>query len=108
MKNPRLGALVFAFGLSLAACSTALDPIVVMPGCPEMPVRGPGNSRHLPESVIDDFEDGDLLVTRIAHRTGSWYPFPVSSPSTTGVASTRCAASGLHYGRFMAVGDDRR
>jgi hypothetical protein len=107
MKPPRLGALVFAFGSWLAACSAAVDPIAVKAGCPEMPLRGPAEfDAVLPESVIDDFEDGDLLVTRIAHRTGSWYPFPVSSPATTGVASTRCAASGLRSGHFTAVGDD--
>ena len=106
MRTPRLDALVFAFGLSLAACSTAVDPIVVMPGCPEMPLRGPAEfDAVLPESVIDDFEDGDLLVTKVAHRSGSWYPYPVASPATTGVASTRCAASGLRSGHFTAVGD---
>ena len=105
MRNPRLGLLLFAFCWSLAACNAAVDPIDVTAGCPDMPLRGPEEfAAASPESVIDDFEDGDLLLTRVADRSGSWYPFPVSSPTTTGGASTKCAARGLQSGHFLAVG----
>jgi hypothetical protein len=108
MSNPRLGLLLFALGSSLAAaCNAAVDPIYVAAGCPEGPLRGPDEfPAASPESVIDDFEDGDLFITKSDGRTGSWYPYPVASPTTTGVASANCVAHGKHSGHFIATGSD--
>ena len=106
MRNPHLGLLLFAFGSSLAACDAAVDPIDVDVGCPDMPLRGPGQwAAASPEAVIDDFEDGDLSLIKVAGRTGSWYPYPVSSPVAAGEASTKCAARGARAGHFVATGD---
>ena len=82
-------------------------PIDVKAGCPDKPLRGPDEfPAASPESVIDDFEDGDLSVTKSDNRTGSWYSFPVVSPGTTGLASSKCAARGKLSGHFIATAGD--
>jgi hypothetical protein len=105
MRNPRLGLSLFAFASSLAACNAAVDPIDVKAGCPQQPLRGPEQfAPASPQSVIDDFENGDLLLPRTAGRSGSWYPFPVMAAAAEGVASMDCAAHGLWSGHFTATG----
>lgn len=101
MTRLRIGLLL----LLLPACNAAVDPIVVGPGCPEQPLRGPQEwAAASPEAVLDDFEDGNLLLMRVAGRVGSWYSFPVSSPMAVGAASRDCAASGMRSGRFIVSG----
>ena len=95
MKSYPFGLLLGAIGSWLPACGATVEPIVVADGCPDMPLRGPGEWANVAlEAVIDDFEDGDLKVMDIAGRSGSWYSFPVASPTAVGEASTRCAARG--------------
>jgi hypothetical protein len=106
MRNPCLGLLLFAFAASLAACNAAVDPIGVDVVCPDKPLRGPQEwANAQPEAVLDDFEDGDLSLIKVAARTGNWYPFPVSSATAAGEASTKCVARGLRSGHFVATGD---
>ena len=49
--------------------------------------------------VIDDFEDGDLWLKRVAGRTGSWVGFGDAREGTVfGEASSRCVAHGTCSG----------
>src|SRR5437870_3608075 len=93
----RIIALVLALA-ALASCDPSLGPIDVQPGCPEMPLRGPAEfATAPPETMIDDFEDGDLLLTRVAGRTGSWVGTPLG-PTVVGEASSSCVARGTRSG----------
>jgi hypothetical protein len=72
-----------------------------------MPIRGPEQwAEALPDAVIDDFEDGDLKVLAVAGRSGSWYSFPVASPTAAGDASTKCVARGTRSGHFVVTTGD--
>ena len=72
-----------------------------------MPLREPEKWANVSlEAVIDDFEDGNLKVVDIAGRSGSWYSFPVASPTAAGEASTRCAARGTRAGHFVVTSGD--
>ena len=107
MRRLPLCLLLCVFGSLLPACGARVTPIDVLPGCPDMPLRGPNEFADAPaEAVIDDFEDGDLEVIGIAGRSGSWYSFPVASPAASGEASNRCAARGLRAGHFVVTAVD--
>jgi hypothetical protein len=106
MRRSPLGLLLGAMASWLPACNSGVEPIKVAAGCPDMPIRGPEEwADASPEAVIDDFEDGDLRVIGVAGRSGSWYSFPVASPTAEGEASTRCAARGTRSGHFVVTSD---
>ena len=68
--------VALAAGLSaLAGCGVTVQPIDVMEGCPEMPLRGPAEfAESAPaENMIDDFEDGEVpALPMIGGRNGAW------------------------------------
>jgi hypothetical protein len=107
----RLSSSWLAFGVSLAAGSAALGgcganvaPIEVQFGCPEMPLRGPeAFASAPPETVIDDFEDGDARLTQVAGRNGSWVGVGSMGATTAFEASDRCVARGTHSGHLSSV-----
>jgi hypothetical protein len=101
MRFSPLGLLLLATVALLPACEAGIDPIDVDPRCPKQPLRGPEQWPPASlESVIDDFEDGNLLTARVGERMGSWYSYPVASPVATGEASNLCAARGKFAGHF--------
>jgi len=89
----------------LLGCDGTLEPIEVAEGCPDQPIRGPEAWQNEPrDRLIDDFEDGDLRLTQVAGRDGSW----ILGSDTTQVpvveASERCAARGKYSGHFAGSG----
>jgi hypothetical protein len=106
MKNVavRLLSLLGAGLPVLAGCAPSVSPIDVMANCPEMPLRGPEEYASAPpEAMIDDFESGDLKLTQIAGRMGSWVGVS-STPAATvfGEASSKCVARGTHSGHLTS------
>lgn len=91
---------------ALAGCGGSVAPIDVMAGCPEMPLRGPEEFAAVPpERVIDDFEDGDLMLNRAAGLTGSWIgSAAVAGGVMFGASSNRCVARGTHSGHLSGLG----
>jgi len=89
----------------LAGCDPSLNVIQVKAGCPDMPLRGPAQfAPAAPEAVIDDFDDGDLWLTRIAGRTGSWVGFGTPGQATAiGEVSSDCVASGAYSGHLSGI-----
>jgi hypothetical protein len=90
---------------ALAGCNSSLTLIEVQAGCPDMPLRGPeAYPPASPEAVIDDFDDGDLWLKRIAGRTGSWVGFGTPTMGTVfGEASSRCVADGTYSGHLTGT-----
>lgn len=106
MKNvaARLLLLLASGVVAPGACAPLVQPIDVMSGCPEMPVRGPEEYAFAPpETVIDDFEDGDLKLMAVAGRMGSWVGFATLGASVFGESSSRCAARGLRAGHLTSM-----
>ena len=107
MKNvaARLLFLLASGVVALGACApSVLEPIEVMSGCPDMPLRGPEEHAFAPpETVIDDFEDGDLKLTAIAGRTGSWVGFGTLGATVFGESSSKCAARGRRSGHLTST-----
>jgi hypothetical protein len=88
----------------LTGCAASVEPIDVMPNCPEMPLRGPQEFSSAPDdTVIDDFETGDLRLKPVAGRTGSWVGVATIGAQVFGEASTRCVARGLHSGHLTST-----
>jgi hypothetical protein len=110
MKSVPLRLLPFVVALpALASCAPSLSPIDVQAGCPEMPLRAPQEfATAPPDSVIDDFDDGDLKLTQIDGRTGSWVgaisPGPGGTGMFSGEPSNKCVARGNFSGHFTATG----
>jgi len=117
MRRPRADSPVFVLLVVLGgACSPSVQPIVVAPGCPDEPLRGPDQYAGEPaELLIADFEpdpaansDGGVQSTgcseklhEIAGRDGSWARArDLTSKSVTFEASTACAARGQCAGHF--------
>ena len=106
MRNASFYLLTFVVALlALAGCDPSLDVINVGPGCPNMPLRGPAEYPPLaPEAVIDDFDDGDMWLTRVAGRTGSWVGFGTPGQATAfGEPSNNCVASGAYSGHLTGI-----
>lgn len=106
MKNVAARFLsLFASGLlGLGACAPSVRPIEVMPGCPEMPLRGPEeHALAPPDTVIDDFEDGDMKLASVAGRTGSWVGVAVIGATVFGESSGRCVARGARSGHLTST-----
>ena len=107
MKNVvvRLLSLLVVSLPALGGCDASLNLIEVQQGCPDMPLRGPASyAPAAPEAVIDDFDDGDLLLKRIAGRTGSWVGFGTPTMGTVfGEASSRCVAHGTYSGHLTGT-----
>ena len=64
-------------------CGASVQPIDVMPGCPDMPLRGPAEfaAAAPPENMIDDFEDGEVpALPMIGGRNGAWITTPQLPP----------------------------
>ena len=98
-------------GLSaLAGCGASVQPIDVMDGCPDMPLRRPAEfaAAAPPENMIDDFEDGEVSALPIfGGRNGAWITTPQLPPPgqmVDAVTSTRCVASGTHSAHLTSLG----
>jgi hypothetical protein len=106
MQNVAVRCLLL-IGLALpafAGCGGSLTPIEVQAGCPEMPLRGPEELASVPQdNVIDDFEDGDLMLKPVGGRVGTWVGVGTMGSTTFGEASTRCVARGTHSGHLTAM-----
>jgi hypothetical protein len=90
--------------LALGACASSVRPIDVMPGCPEMPLRGPEEHELAPpETVIADFESGDMKLTPVAGRTGSWVGVATLGATVFGESSSRCVARGTRSGHLTST-----
>jgi len=109
MKNRLVFLLALAVVIpALAGCSAQLQPIDVLPGCPEMPLRGPEEfASSPPETMIDDFEDGSTMLTQVGGRDGTWVdslgPTPAPGAMVSFEASTRCVARGTRSGHLRSV-----
>jgi hypothetical protein len=109
MKNAAVRLLsLLAMGLpalsAMSSCGVSVQPINVAPGCPDMPLRGP--SEYPPASssdVIDDFDDGDMLLAKVGGRNGTWVGFATPMTATFfGEASNKCVANGTYSGHLTA------
>ena len=100
MKNLVLGLLLSA--AALAGCDPSLTLINVPPGCPDKPLRGPAEfAPASPDDVIDDFEDGDMALSRVGGRTGTWVGFGTPGMGTVfGEPSDVCVAHGKYSGHL--------
>jgi hypothetical protein len=88
----------------LTGCAASVEPIDVMGGCPEMPLRGPEEfSSSAADAVIDDFERDDLRLNQVAGRTGSWVGVATVGAQVFGESSTRCVARGMHSGHLTST-----
>ena len=109
MKNVALRVLLFVVALpALASCESSLDLIQVQPGCPDEPLRGPNEFAGAPaDAMIDDFEDGDMLLPRLGNRDGTWVgslgPVPAPGAATDSEASSRCVARGTGSGHLFST-----
>jgi hypothetical protein len=107
MRNAPPLLLTFVVAVpALAACEPSpLNLIQVRAGCPNMPLRGPAEFPPVaPEDVIDDWDDGDMWLTRIAGRTGSWVGYGTPGQATAlGEPSNACVASGAYSGHLTGV-----
>jgi hypothetical protein len=93
--------------LASSGCMVAVQPIEVAADCPDQPLRGPDEFTAEPaDQLIDDFETGDLHLTKVGGRTGSWVYGDDDSPSgmVTAEDSSRCAARGARAGHFAGAG----
>jgi hypothetical protein len=97
--------LIYA-AAAVGACNSALAPIDVAPSCPEQPLRGPSRWSAEPgDQTIDDFEDGDDRVARVAGRNGGWVlGVDGSSAIVTAEISSRCAGRGDWAGHLAGTG----
>lgn len=98
--------LLLAVVASITACEASLDPIVVGMNCPEQPLRRPEQFADVPiDQVIDDFEDGDYFLYKVAGRDGTWTPATdMSSSMIFAGPSAACAARGTKGGNFSGAG----
>jgi hypothetical protein len=93
---------------ALTSCSPSVQPIDVLPGCPEMPLRGPQEFAGAPaETLIDDFEDDNMLLPQLGGRDGSWMgstgPMPLPGTMVNFEASTQCVARGTRSGHLTST-----
>jgi hypothetical protein len=107
MKNVAVRLLMMLSALGcpvVAGCAASVEPIDVMSECPEMPLRGPQEfSSAAADAVIDDFESGDLKLTPIAGRTGSWVGVATMGAQVFGESSSRCVARGTRSGHLTST-----
>lgn len=103
--------VALAAGLSaLAGCGVSVQPIDVMEGCPDMPLRGPAEfaAAAPAENMIDDFEDGEVpALPMIGGRNGAWIVTPQLPPPgqmASAETSTTCVASGTHSAHLTSAG----
>jgi hypothetical protein len=94
--------LVAAAVVAAGGCGASVDPIVVPPGCPSQPVRGPLQYASEPgDRMISDFESGTDALVRVAGRDGSWIlGWDQTSTFHTSGPSDRCPARGKLAGHF--------
>jgi hypothetical protein len=116
MSRPRAYSQVLVLAVVGGACSPSVEPIVVAPGCPDRPLRGPQQYANDPlERLLADFEpevtenaDGGAenadcteRLYRIAGRDGTWgHGRDLTSQSVTMQPSMVCAARGKCAGHF--------
>jgi hypothetical protein len=83
-----------------------VDPVVVAPGCPQGPLRGPLEWEQEPgNKLVDDFEDGNVMVVQVSGRDGSWViGDDGTAPKPAAEASSRCAGRGSRAGHFTGGG----
>ncbi len=94
---------VALLALALAGgCAPSVDPIRAAPGCPEMPLRGPGADATEPaDRLLSDFESGTSQLAEVAGRDGSWIRGrDLTSSSVTIMPANGCAARGKWAGHF--------
>jgi hypothetical protein len=88
----------------LTGCAASVEPIDVMPTCPEMPLRGPQEFSSAPaDAVIDDFENGDLRLNVAAGRSGSWVGVATMGAQVFGEASKKCVGRGMFSGHLTST-----
>ena len=99
--SPRFLLLAALLG---GGCSPSLEPIVVGPDCPGMPLRGPEAYAGEPaDRLLSDFETGTTELANVANRDGSWiHGRDLTSVSVTIGPSTECAARGQWAGQLAA------
>jgi hypothetical protein len=109
MKNVavRLLLAVAAFP-AVAGCAPSVEPIDVLAGCPEMPLRGPEEFAGAPaDTTIDDFEHEGMALPALGGRDGSWAdslgPMPAPGAMVFFETSTRCVARGTRSGHLTSV-----
>jgi hypothetical protein len=102
---PLAGAAALVAVIGAAGCGN-VDPVIVEPGCPQGPLRGPQEwEQESSQKLIDDFEDGDINVARAMGRDGSWVlGVEPTSATATAAPSSRCAGRGNLAGHFAGEG----
>ena len=109
MMNVALHFRVVAVALpALAACSPSVQPIDVLPGCPDRPLRGPEEYADAPsETTVDDFEHTGMQLPLLGGRNGWWVgslgPNPAPGATVTFETSTDCAARGERAGHMVST-----
>src|SRR5262245_32629876 len=109
MRNVALRFLLVVVALPAGAgCIQSVQPIDVLPGCPEMPLRGPEEFAAAPaESLIDDFEDDNMALPLNGGRTGLWMaslgPTPAPGATADLEASPSCVARGTRSGHLQST-----
>jgi len=107
-RDHRLLLLCSAVGTFAAGACGRMDvqPIQVALGCPDQPLRGADAKADEPsDRLLDDFEDGDGWVVKVAGRDGLWVEGDDhTSPMISWENSQRCAVRGTHAGHFSAAG----
>jgi hypothetical protein len=101
-----LAAVAGVIGLVGPACTANLDPIEVDLGCPQQPLRGPEEFAATPADLtIDDFEDGDLFLARVAGRNGPWImTSDLTSTMISARTTARCVARGGQSAHYSGAG----
>jgi hypothetical protein len=112
MKNVASRCLLVVVALAalpaLASCGGSIQPIEVLPGCPDMPLRGPQEFAGAPlEATIDDFEDDGMALPPNGGRDGIWLPSlgPMPAPGAAAdiEASSTCVARGTRSGHLKST-----
>jgi hypothetical protein len=104
MESHRLFVVLASVAALAAGCESSMDPIQVVPKCPDQPVRGPSEySSAPPGQLIDDFESGSVYLPQVQGRTGYWSMIPDgTSVLLSADVSADCAARGRFAGHFSA------
>jgi len=109
MKTVVVRILSFVLALpALAGCDPSLDLIDVRAGCPDMPLRGPGEFASAPaDTMIDDFEDANLSLAQVGGRTGAWMgslgPTPAPGSTVDLDPSSECVARGTRSAHLTSM-----
>jgi hypothetical protein len=105
MRVPLLVPMLLALPW-VGACGGSLDPIEIVPGCPEQPLRGPTSYATEPQiQLIDDFETGDGHLSKVGGRDGYWVlGQDFATDALISEPARVCAGRGKWSGHFAAHG----